>query len=274
MIVKKYSKKLTKNKFILLLSLSMITACGHEQTTSDSTLKIYGGTKVIEGDWPSAVGIVGSNFIFCSGTIVHPRLVITAAHCIEDQEKLGIYMGSGNGDDPVTKTHQGVKQGLIKHKQKDVGWISFSEDINIEPSEIVPILYKKEEIETVLKPNAYSHIIGYGKYKELDTNKEGNGGIKYEASTSIDKKDPIMSDGNEIKIGGNDKIKGACFGDSGGPAYGKTADGEWRVYGVVSGGLVCGHGGVYGLMHRSICEVEEQSGIDLELGNYCTENNL
>src|SRR5688572_27429935 len=38
---------------------------------------IYGGTNVPSCGWPSAVELGGS----CSGTLVHPELVIYAAHC-------------------------------------------------------------------------------------------------------------------------------------------------------------------------------------------------
>lgn len=268
---KKTLRNILGKNLLTILSLSLLSACGNMPIDNQSNLNIFGGTKVKEGEWPTTVGVVSNSIIMCTGTIVHPRLIITAAHCIE-KDQLGIYLGNGNGDGSVETTHQGIKQGVMEDKQKDVGWISFSEDIDIEPSKIIPILYKEDEIKTVLKPNAYSHIVGYGQYTDINTGKKGNGGIKYEADTSVNKIDPIVTDGKEIKIGGNDKVKGACFGDSGGPAYGKTDSGEIRVYGIVSGGETCGHGGFYGLMHKSVCEIEKQSGIDLDVGNYCDKS--
>lgn len=261
---------------IILLSLN-IFSCSEIEGDNQSNLKIYGGTKVKKGEWQSTVGISkkGGNYIYCTGTIVHPRLVITAEHCIIDGDgkpsgEYEIYVGLGGEGGIVKPQYQSEKVLNIGDIYRDVAFITTTKEIDIDPEHIIPILYKKEERETVLAPGAYSHIVGFGKYKDLHTNKTGRG-LKYEAETSIDKIDPIITDGTEIKIGGNDKIKDACNGDSGGPAYGKTKDGEWRVYGIVSRGGECGHGGVSGLMHSSICEIEELSGIDLDLGDFCSK---
>lgn len=276
MINEKYLK--IKRAFLLVAAIFVLSACGSSSTDSISNLNIFNGTKVKEGEWLSAVAITekGNEDFICTGTVVHPKLVITARHCIKSNKQYGIYVGNGSEGGKVSSQYFSSKTGILENNEgfRDIAYIVTEKEIDIDPEHIIPILYKEDEIKTIIAPNAYSHIVGFGSYKEKETGKTGEG-IKYEAETTIDENDPIASKGNEVKIAGNDKITGSCFGDSGGPAYGKTENGEWKVYGVVSGGTTpeCGLGSsIFGLMHKSICEIEEQSEIDLDVGEYCDKN--
>lgn len=44
---------------------------------------IVGGSQALPGDWPWQVGIasLGSNFIYCGGTLISDQWVVGAAHC-------------------------------------------------------------------------------------------------------------------------------------------------------------------------------------------------
>ena len=111
-------------------------------------------------------------------------------------------------------------------------------------------------------PGGAVTIVGFGKREDKGL------GEKYEAETQIIK----LSD-KEIHIGGNGRD--SCRIDSGGPAYARLKNGEWRVFGVVSRGIYsgCGRGGIWGLMHEHICWVQRKSKIDLGLQNsYCSKS--
>lgn len=244
-----------------LVASIWLSACGtkSEETSAPS---IYGGKKVNAGEWPDTVAITGLLGMYCSGTIVHPRLVITAAHCIQAFSPGGTYVYQGDGWilGLIKGQHKALRKAASpKYSQSggaagwnDIGYIVLEKPIDISPRSIVPILTDEAEKAELLAPGKTAQIVGYG-------NREDGGlGRKYEAQAKITQ----VTD-NEVAIGGGGID--SCQGDSGGPAYGRLANGEWRVYGVVSRGGACGQGGLWGLMHANICWIQEDSGIDLNL---------
>ncbi len=247
---------------------SVVFACGSQQD-QDSALKIYGGKKTKAGEWLNTVAITNSSGrMFCSGTVVHPRLVITAAHCVQgtsNPSSLRVYTGEGVEGGSVSPQYKGVKfaaspkYGRNPGGWNDIAYIVVDKDIAIPSSSIVPILTDADETAELLKKGVNSRIVGFG-------NRNGGGfGVKYETDAGI-----TSVNDNEVSIGSNGKD--SCQGDSGGPAFGQLANGEWRVYGVVSRGGACGTGGIYGLMSANICWAQDDSGVALKLPEgYCDQ---
>lgn len=241
-------------------SCMALTGCG-DRPTADSNLDIYGGSAVEQGEWLSTVGLATNNRLFCSGTIVHPRLVITAAHCVSsiyNPSSLSIYVGNGSEGGNVRAQYRAQRVAYSpKYSQKSSGWDDIAYVVTEEPMDIpsdaiIPILVKSDEIDSIIKRGNYVRIVGFG-------GRNGGGyGVKYETDAPI-----TGFNSNEVNIGANGKD--SCQGDSGGPAYGKTESGEWRVFGIVSRGGACGYGGIWGRMSANICWVQEDAGINLNL---------
>lgn len=239
-----------------VLGLAM-TGCGPASEQASQPM-IYGGNKAATGSWSAAVALTLDGSMFCSGTAVNPRLVITAAHCVKGVSgfgQTGVYIGNGVEGGRVTAQYKVVKKNYspkYANRDNDIAYLVLDKPLDLPESAYIPVLVDDEETAQLLKEGNTAHLVGFG-------NRDGGGfGVKYEADAEITK---VTT--NEVAIGGDGKD--SCQGDSGGPAYGKLPNGEYRVFGVVSRGGACGYGGIWGIMRANICWIQEDSGIDLAL---------
>ena len=153
---------------------------------------VHGGTPNETCAWPTAVAVSGGNSL-CTGTLVHPRVVMFAAHC-----------GGGNktilfGED-ITKPTKTVKPDLclvnpdyagVNDQEHDWGFCRLSDAITDLP--VTPVVYGCEtEIVFVGQTAA---VTGFGITEE-----GGNAGIKNWGLTPIRNVGPFSADVG----GGND----------------------------------------------------------------------
>jgi hypothetical protein len=209
----------------------------------DDDTAIYGGTLAPVCGWPSTVELGGA----CTGTLVHPQVVIYAAHCGASYNK--IYFGE-NYKSPakaVTPSFCKVVPGGAPGGGNDFAVCKLSAPVNDVP--ITPILMGCET--QILKAGQAVTLVGFGNADN------GPYGIKRQVTTTING----IDNNNEISIGGNGKD--TCQGDSGGPAFVQLADGTWRVFGITSYGGACGSGGMYSMMHKGMSWFESTVGVDL-----------
>ncbi len=204
---------------------------------------IYGGSPVPVCGWPAAVELGGS----CTGSLVHPQVVIYAAHCGASYNK--IYFGENyqQAAKAVTPSSCQIYPGGGPGKGTDFAVCKLAQPVTDVP--ITPILMGCET--QILKPGQAVTLVGYGNANN------GPYGIKRHVTTTIN----AITQQNEIHIGGNGKD--TCQGDSGGPAYVQLADGTWRVFGITSYGGACGGGGYYSMMHIGMQWFEQVTGLDL-----------
>ncbi|MDQ3231730.1 MAG: trypsin-like serine protease [Pseudobdellovibrionaceae bacterium] len=247
--------KLVSGSFITLIAVS----CGVSAGPETSNENVYGGIKTAPEAWSNVVGIISTERgLYCTGTAITRTVVITAAHCAGlPSSMVSVYVGNGQSGGAVTGQYQAAKIKASPKWDKDEGgydiaYIVLKKPLQLPASSFTPVLTNESEIEELLAIGKTGQIVGFGEREN------GNSGEKFEVSTTITAKNDL-----EITLGGEGKD--SCYGDSGGPIFGKLLNGEWRVYGVTSRGGECGTGGIYGLMHASICWVQSDSGVNLAL---------
>jgi hypothetical protein len=207
---------------------------------------IVGGQEATTCQWPTVVAMVNQLGI-CSGTLVHPRVVLYAAHCGTDFTEVVLgERASATYRATVERCERRSTSGEVG--PRDYAYCLLAQPIDQMP--LTPVAYGCEG--DVVTPGREVAIAGFGEAMPGS----GDFGVKRWAMTTISRLADSM-----ILIGGDGT--GAWKGDSGGPALVRLSDGGWRAFGIVSGGAAGGQAVYYVDMRTVVPWVEERSGIDI-----------
>lgn len=177
----------------------------------------------------------------CTGEVVSPHVVLTAAHCAGGEapsvtSTFHVYLGddfaSATTADllPVAEAHF--------HPAFDPGDLAAGNDVGVLitrsplPSTIAPLAYNHASMDDGFDGRSV-RFVGYGLD---DAAAQTGGGLKRSTTTTL-------TDHTALLLHFADATHETCNGDSGGPAF-MTIDGQERIVGLTSyGDVACAAGG-------------------------------
>lgn len=218
---------------------------------------VVNGDRAPEGKWPDAAGIVfQGQYVGCSGTLIANNVVLTAGHCVGGithviLDSVDWYRDGGE----IIEVEKTVEYPN-SWRTYDIAVLKLKEKTSIPPRRIALDCL----LDEYLQDGAEVAVVGFGSTSERGggNNTALNEGITYVQDADCDQSyiDGIrsgcngsVSPGGEIGAGGNNVD--ACYGDSGGPLYLLTPEGEFlvgvtsRAYAGVSSRYPCRDGGIY-----------------------------
>lgn len=183
--------------------------------------KIVGGQVATEKSQVAAatLKLIIRNQKYCTGTLIGPQHIVTAAHCMADvKDPKDIRIGSGlDGKIQEKLDVKGIKvhplyvgiladdEGYLNQPIYDVAAVTFEGTL---PSQLIPVgLAQPEEVQAGMPVI----VSGYGAYGSDDKARRPLSLVE----TRLGK---VENDLMELQIASGDG-RGACFGDSGGPTF-------------------------------------------------------
>ncbi len=221
--------------------------------------RIVGGTDGDLASWGFTVGLRRKKKLFCTGSVIAPTRVLTAAHCVRHKgvRKMRVVANrtrirSGKTGEVIGVADVNRYPSYRKNQRHDLAVVTLKEPTTAPP---IAIATPAESV-ALTRPGAPAYASGFGDRKPLFTSGLKVGALKVAEETvrrhrrcrrfygrrGYVAKTMICSIGHRF---GRKPIRATvCFGDSGGPLVAPTPSGP-RLVGVTSfsaglGNVACG----------------------------------
>ncbi len=215
----------------LLLSTSLLVSCQkstEEPTSSElpQSIEILNGNPISASEYPS-VGLVKADKFICSGTLIASDIVLTANHCVEDDNgnliplkfTLDAKLASSNNWVNVTSVR--------RYSTRDMAILRLAQSYStVEPTEV------SMNSVTQTQLNKTVEVVGYG-----NSQTSGSGSSATDVGAGTKRKGTSLltrfSDSNYSLASKRANNQIICPGDSGGPLF-FSSEGRRLLFGVAN----------------------------------------
>ena len=246
----------------------------------NKTMRIWGGEPVLPDTYPDTVALLGNGGL-CTGTVIASNMVLTAAHCFCDGVTERVILGDTINTPASSRAISGAAAMITCNeslRDGDIAVLRVATMLNVRPRALAN--------DALITRAISARAVGYGRSGNLS--KEPTGikrrvDVPIASDACIGKVNttngPVddsvyygCSPGHEIVAGAPSLEKDSCNGDSGGPLFVASEDGNLYLAGTTSrstgppGVRPCGDGGIYVRTGARVVKWLASQGVQVTVG--------